>query len=104
MIGLACVCIAKLRNEYARTCYGLGTYVIDEDGPVRRYGFAYGTLPDHADRGEERFTVEWDRRSDLISYDILSFSRSGSLIRQAAYPAARRLQRRFLRNSLVAMS
>jgi uncharacterized protein (UPF0548 family) len=79
-------------------------YVIDEDGPVRRYGFAYGTLPDHAERGEERFTVEWDRKSDLISYDILSFSRPGSLRTQAAYPVARWLQRRFLRNSLVAMS
>jgi uncharacterized protein (UPF0548 family) len=28
------------------------------DGPVRRFGFAYGTLPDHVESGEERFTVE----------------------------------------------
>jgi uncharacterized protein (UPF0548 family) len=27
--------------------------VIDEDGPVNRFGFAYGTLPDHAGSGEE---------------------------------------------------
>src|SRR5436190_617135 len=38
-------------------------YVMDEPGPVRRYGFAYGTLPDHAGAGEERFLVEWDRES-----------------------------------------
>jgi hypothetical protein len=32
-------------------------YVVDEQGPVQRFGFAYGTLPDHAESGEERFTV-----------------------------------------------
>jgi uncharacterized protein (UPF0548 family) len=80
-------------------------YVVDaEDGPVRRFGFAYGTLPEHTERGEERFTVEWDRRSDLISYDILSFSRPGNLQTQIAFPAAYWLQRRFVRNSLVAMA
>ena len=30
-------------------------YVVDEP---RKFGFAYGTLPDHAESGEERFTVE----------------------------------------------
>src|SRR5262249_47647651 len=33
-------------------------YLIDDSGPVRRVGFAYGTLPGHAECGEERFTVE----------------------------------------------
>lgn len=79
-------------------------YVVDDDGPVRRYGFAYGTLPEHAERGEERFTVEWDRTSDVISYDILSFSRPGTLKTRIGYPVARWLQRRFLHNSLVAMA
>jgi uncharacterized protein (UPF0548 family) len=35
-------------------------YVIDESGPPRRFGFAYGTLSDHAACGEERFLIEWD--------------------------------------------
>ena len=30
-------------------------YTINEDGPVRRFGFAYGTLEEHSERGEERF-------------------------------------------------
>ena len=30
-------------------------YVIEEDGPLRRFAFAYGTLPEHAESGEERF-------------------------------------------------
>ena len=39
-------------------------YVVDETGPVSRFGFAYGTLPDHAGTGEERFLVEWDRATE----------------------------------------
>jgi uncharacterized protein (UPF0548 family) len=79
-------------------------YVIDEDGPVRRFGFAYGTLPEHAEQGEERFVVEWDRASDLVCYDILSFSRPGNAVVKVAYPAAHWLQRRFVRDSLAAMA
>jgi len=30
----------------------------NEEEPIQRYGFAYGTLPDHAETGEERFLVE----------------------------------------------
>ncbi|MGH9763368.1 MAG: DUF1990 family protein, partial [Blastocatellia bacterium] len=41
-------------------------YTIDEDKPVRRFGFAYGTLPDHAESGEERFTVEWHSSDDSV--------------------------------------
>jgi uncharacterized protein (UPF0548 family) len=28
-------------------------YVLDDTQPVRRFGFAYGTLPGHAERGED---------------------------------------------------
>ncbi len=78
-------------------------YVLDEDVSVRRYGFAYGTLLDHAEQGEERFAIEWDRASDVVSYDILSFSRPGCLLTRLAYPLGRLLQRRFVRSSLAAM-
>ena len=37
-------------------------YIVDEEKPMRRFGFAYGTLAEHAESGEERFTVEWDDR------------------------------------------
>jgi uncharacterized protein (UPF0548 family) len=79
-------------------------YVVDEDGPVRRFGFAYGTLPEHAEQGEERFTLEWHRNSDVVRYEILSFSMPGNVAVKLAYPIARGLQRRFLRHSLAAMS
>jgi len=69
----------------------------------RRFGFAYGTLPNHAERGEERFTVEWRREDDSVWYDILAFSRPHQIAARIGHPIARRLQKRFVRESLRAM-
>jgi uncharacterized protein (UPF0548 family) len=79
-------------------------YVLDEDATVYRYGFAYGTMPEHAERGEERFLIEWDRSSGAVWYDLLSFSRPNAFLARAAGPVARMLQRRFARESLAAMA
>jgi uncharacterized protein (UPF0548 family) len=78
-------------------------YVVDEGGPVQRYGFAYGTLPEHAESGEERFTVEWHEADAAVWYDLLAFSRPQQLLARLGYPHARRLQRRFARDSAAAM-
>jgi len=79
-------------------------YLIDEDdGEIRRYGFAYGTLSEHAERGEERFTVEWRREDGSVHYDLYAFSRPNHLLARIGYPLSRRLQRRFARDSLQAM-
>ncbi len=77
--------------------------VVDEDGPVQRFGFAYGTLPDHAGSGEERFLVEWDREDDSVWYDILAFSRPRHLLARLGYPWVRRVQKRFGRESGAVM-
>ena len=80
-------------------------YVVDESGPgpTTRFGFAYGTLPQHVESGEERFLIEWDRDSDRVSYDILAFSRPYHALARIGYPLVRRLQRRFGRDSARAM-
>ncbi len=49
-------------------------YVVDEMEPVHRFGFAYGTLPAHVERGEARYTIEWDK-NDIVWYDIRAFTR-----------------------------
>jgi uncharacterized protein (UPF0548 family) len=72
-------------------------YVIDEP---RRFGFAYGTLPDHVERGEERFLIEW-LDDDSVWYDILAFSRPQHPLVKLSSPLARRLQKRFARESLA---
>lgn len=78
-------------------------YLIDEDGPVKKFGFAYGTLSSHVERGEERFTIEWHQTDDTVWYEILAFSRPNQLLVRLGFPLARRLQKRFARNSLNAM-
>ena len=79
-------------------------YAFDEiGGDLERFGFGYGTLPGHAERGEERFAVEWDRGSDSVSYDVFAFSRPNEALAWLGYPFARLLQRRFARDSKAAM-
>ena len=77
-------------------------YVIEEQGAVEKYGFAYGTLPDHAAHGEERFTVEYDTSDGAVWYDIFALSRPRALAR-LAYPITRALQERFAKDSKAAM-
>jgi uncharacterized protein (UPF0548 family) len=77
-------------------------YVIDENAPIEKYGFAYGTLRDHAERGEERFRVEFDPRDQSVWYDLYAFSRPSPLAR-LTYPFTRHLQKRFARDSKAAM-
>src|SRR4029453_2922893 len=57
-------------------------YRVDEP---RRFGFAYGTLPDHPERGEERFLVEWNEADDSVWYDLLAVSRPGHWLRGGGY-------------------
>lgn len=79
-------------------------YLIDERGAIQRFGFAYGTLPTHAEQGEERFTVEWLRSDNSVWYGILAFSRPNRLLSCLAYPYVRHLQKRFGHASLQAMA
>ena len=76
--------------------------VSGEDGGVRRLGFAYGTLAEHAESGEERFVVEWHPDGSVF-YDLYAFSRPNHPLSRLGYPFARGLQRRFARGSLGAM-
>lgn len=73
-------------------------YTIDEPG---RYGFAYGTLPLHAESGEELFLVE--RTAEGVRYRIVAFSRPHHPLARLGGPLARRAQRRFARGSVEAM-
>lgn len=77
-------------------------YLIEETTPIRRYGFAYGTLTDHAESGEERFSVEW-REDDTVWYDLLAFSRPRHPLAKIGRPLVRQFQKRFAADSLLAM-
>ena len=74
-------------------------YVIREE---RRFGFAYGTLQEHAESGEERFSIEWSD-DDSVWYDILAFSRPRQWPAKVARPLSRMLQKKFARDSQSVM-
>jgi uncharacterized protein (UPF0548 family) len=74
-------------------------YVIDEP---RRFGFAYGTLPDHLECGEERFLVEWGE-DDTVIFEILAFSKPRHPLIRLSRPLARVKQKRFAREAMGKM-
>ncbi|GJM34852.1 MAG: hypothetical protein DHS20C18_38530 [Saprospiraceae bacterium] len=74
-------------------------YTIEQDN---HYGFAYGTLPGHFERGEECFSVRQDK-DGKVWYQIKAFSRPGHWLIRLGYPVARYFQRRFVRDSMAQM-
>jgi uncharacterized protein (UPF0548 family) len=75
-------------------------YVIDE---ANTFGFAYGTLTEHVEIGEERFRVEFDPDSGEVWYDIFAFSKPGHLLVKLGYPYSRYKQKQFAVGSKTAM-
>ena len=78
-------------------------YVVDESGPISKFGFAYGTLPGHVESGEERFLIEWDRGDNSVWYDILAFSKPNHFLTRLGYTMVRRTQKQFGRDSAASM-
>jgi uncharacterized protein (UPF0548 family) len=78
-------------------------YVIEDVAPVKRFGFAYGTLPNHVECGEERFTIE-RHEDDSVWYDIYAFSHPQHPLVRLGFPIARKLQKRFVRESLATIA
>ena len=74
-------------------------YVLDEE---HRFGFAYGTLPGHAEQGEELFMVE-KTADGSVRYVLKAFSWPRHWAARLAYPVARAYQRKFVRESKRAM-
>jgi uncharacterized protein (UPF0548 family) len=69
-----------------------------------RAGFAYGTIVNHAEEGEELFEVFLDPATDEVMYRIAAVSRPRSPLARLGYPIARMLQARFRRDSVAAMT
>jgi uncharacterized protein (UPF0548 family) len=68
-----------------------------------RFGFAYGTLTNHAESGEELFEVFIDPQTDEVMYRIRATSWPQAALARAGQPFARVLQARFRRHSAAAM-
>ena len=66
--------------------------------------FAYGTLVEHAESGEEKFSITWNAGDGSVWYDVLAFSKPNHALAKAGYPLSRMLQKRFARDSMAAMA
>jgi len=61
------------------------------------------TLAEHAESGEERFSVEFHHATGEVWYDLFAFSRPNHFLARLGYPLSRMLQRRFAEDSKRAM-
>ena len=78
-------------------------YRVDEGVGQRRFGFAYGTLTNHAESGEELFEVFIDSQTDDVMYRIRATSWPQAHLARVGHPIVRALQRRFRAHSVAAM-
>ena len=96
---------AGLRVEATTEVAAVGSEVIVHLGPVRapcrvvyvvdepdRRGFAYGTLPGHAESGEELFVVRYDPATDEVYAEVTAFSRHATWWSRLAGPVTSSLQ------------
>ena len=75
-------------------------YVLDE--PDRR-GFAYGSLPGHAVRGEELFAVRYDPSDGAVYAEVAAFSRPATWWSRLGNPILRLSQHLVTRRYLNAV-
>ncbi len=77
-------------------------YVIDEEDADRaQFGFAYGTLANHAVAGEERFLATWDKQSDIVDFEVFKFSLPRHPLVRMVAPIARSIQRKFSEDAVL---
>ncbi len=81
-----------------RVVYGVGDRQTGSS-----FGFAYGTLTNHAEMGEEIFEVRFEPESEEVIYRIQAVSRPRATIARIGYPIARYFQERFRRDSTSAL-
>ena len=70
---------------------------------VRSFAFAYGTLDNHAECGEETFEVAQSPTGE-VTYVIRASSRPRAWLARLGNPVTRALQARFRRDSIRAMT
>ena len=78
-------------------------YTLGEGGTGPSFGFAYGTLANHAEMGEELFEVSLRPDSEEVVYRIRAVSKPGATLTRLGYPFTRMLQARFRRDSISAL-
>ena len=81
-----------------RVVYGIGDVQAGAN-----FGFAYGTLTNHAEMGEESFEVLMEPDSEEVVYRIRAVSKPRAALARIGYPITRVFQERFRRDSIRAL-
>jgi uncharacterized protein (UPF0548 family) len=81
-----------------RVVYGIG-----DQRTGTNFGFAYGTLTNHAELGEESFEVLMEPESEEVVYRIRAVSKPRAALARIGYPITRVFQERFRRDSISAL-
>lgn len=81
-----------------RVVYGIGDMKTGAN-----FGFAYGTLTNHAEMGEEIFEVLLDPESENVVYRIRAVSKPRAALARIGYPITRVFQERFRQCSIKAL-
>lgn len=68
-----------------------------------RFGFIYLALPDHIERGKERFQIVHDHADDSVWFEIQAMSRPRHWLLKLAYPRTRQMQKKFARDAMTAL-
>jgi uncharacterized protein (UPF0548 family) len=95
--------LARTWGLYSLSASRVLARIDSDDSQVRQWGFSYGTLQHHVERGEERFSVEHHHGDDSVWYDILAFSVPQHPLARLGYRASRAAQARFAADSKAAM-
>jgi uncharacterized protein (UPF0548 family) len=74
-----------------------------DETDIPRFGFAYGTLTNHAESGEEIFEVFLNPKTGAVMYRIRAVSWPRAWLARAGRPIVRMLQARFRRDSATAI-
>jgi uncharacterized protein (UPF0548 family) len=78
-------------------------YQVDSGDRATGFGFAYGTLTNLAESGEELFEVNFDQETGNVLYRIRAVSWPQSPLARVGHPLVRFLQARFRRDSAAAL-
>ena len=78
-------------------------YLVGDRQTGSSFGFAYGTLINHAEMGEEIFEVMLEPETEDVIYRIQAVSKPRAALAWIGYPLARYFQERFRRDSTSAL-
>lgn len=81
-----------------RVVYGMGDMKAGAN-----FGFAYGTLTNHAEMGEEIFEILLEPESETVVYRIRAVSKPRAAWARIGYPKTRVFQERFRKDSIRAL-